>query len=71
MNTQQKQQKTLIRLFKPIIINEHQSVIEHEVEILEKVAQERNIKCIVQKRLIGQLKKFKMTLQANQKIKQK
>jgi hypothetical protein len=71
MNTQQKQQKTLIGLFKPITINEHQSVIEHEVEILEKVAQEKNIKCIVQKCLIGRLKKFKMTLQANQEIKQK
>jgi len=71
MNTQQKQHKTLIGLFEPITRNEHQSVLEHEVEILEKVTQERNIECIVQKCLIGQLKKFKMTLQANQEIKQK
>jgi hypothetical protein len=29
---------TLTRLFKPITRNEHQNVLEHEVELLKKVA---------------------------------
>jgi len=29
---------TLIGLFKPIMSYEHQNVLEHEVELLEKVA---------------------------------
>jgi len=47
MNTQQKKLKTLTGLFKPITRNEHESVLEHEVELLGKATQERNIKCIV------------------------
>jgi hypothetical protein len=38
---------TLTGLFKPIARNEHQNVLEHEVEFLEKVVQERNIECIM------------------------
>jgi hypothetical protein len=49
MGTQKKHQKTLTRLFKPITKDEHQSNLEHEVYLLEKATQDKDIQYVVQK----------------------
>jgi hypothetical protein len=42
MGTQQKHQKILIRLFKPITKYEHENNLKHEVDLLEKVTQKKD-----------------------------
>jgi hypothetical protein len=56
MGIQQKNQKTLTRLFKPITKYEHQSNLEHEVYLLEKATQDKDTQYVVQKCLIAQPK---------------
>jgi hypothetical protein len=43
MGTQQKQQKMLIGLFKPITKDEHLNILHHEVDLLKHVTQEKYI----------------------------
>jgi hypothetical protein len=45
MGIQQKYQKTLIGLFKHITKSEHRSNLEHEINLLEKVAQNKYLIC--------------------------
>jgi hypothetical protein len=61
--------KTLIWLFKPVTKDEHQSILEHEVESLKKTTKENYLmyNAKVSKWLTQW---FKATLQANHKIKQ-
>jgi hypothetical protein len=42
MRIQQKRQKTLTKLFKPITKDEHQNNLKHEIDLLEKVTQEKD-----------------------------
>jgi len=42
MCIQQKHQKTLTRLLKPITKDEHQKNLKHEIDLLEKVTQEKD-----------------------------
>lgn len=55
MGIQQKHQKTLTRLFKPITKDEHQNNLKHEFDLLEKVTQEKDTQYVLQKRPIGWL----------------
>ncbi len=61
----------LTRLFKPITKDEHFNILQHEVDLLKQVAQEKDTQSTMQKRLVGWSKKFKATPQANDEIKQK
>jgi hypothetical protein len=56
-------------LSKPITKDEHLNILQHEVDLLKHVAQEKDIHSAMQKCLVGRPKKFKATLQANDKIK--
>jgi hypothetical protein len=48
MNTQQKRQKkTSIWLFEPIRKDEHQNILEHEIELLKKTTKENYLMCNV------------------------
>jgi hypothetical protein len=53
MGIQQKHQKTLTRLFKPITKYEHQNNLKHEIDLLEKVTQEKDTQYVTQKCPIG------------------
>jgi YesN/AraC family two-component response regulator len=57
-------------LFKPISKDECLNILQHEVDLLKHVAQEKDTHSAMQKCLVGWPKKFKATLQANDKIKQ-
>ncbi len=60
----------LIGLFKPITKDEHFNILQHEVDLLKHVAQEKDAQSVMQKRPIGWLKKFKASSQVNDEIKQ-
>lgn len=62
MGIQQKHQKTLTRLFKPITKYEHQNNLKHEIDLLEKVTQEKDTQYVTQKCPIGWLENFKAIL---------
>jgi hypothetical protein len=57
-------------LFKPITKDEHLNILQHEIDLLKHVAQEKDTHNAMQKCIVGQPKKFKVTLQENDKIKQ-
>ncbi len=70
MGTQQKEQNMLIGLLKPITKDEHFNILQHEIDLLKHVAQEKDIQSTMYNHLVGQPKKFKVIIRTNDEIKQ-